>query len=334
MKSNFQKILIIQTAFIGDVILATVLIEKLHQYYPEAKIDFLLRKGNEALLKNHPKLNQVLVWNKKENKKKNLRKIIQEIQTTRYDLLVNVQRFFTTGWITARSKAKLKVGYSKNPLSFFFNHKIPHLLQEGTHEIDRNLNLVKQFTDNERVLPRLYPSKEDYEQIKQFQNSAYVCLAPASVWYTKQFPAEKWIDFMNQLPPNLKIYLLGSPDDTILNQKLIKETSHSNVENLAGKLSLLASAALMEQAKMNYVNDSAPMHLASAMNAPTSAIFCSTIPEFGFGPLSEKKSIVEVQEKLSCRPCGLHGKKECPKGHFDCAFKIDITQLLSVLESV
>lgn len=332
MKYTFEKILIIQTAFIGDVILATPLIEKLHQHYPEAKIDFLLRKGNEALLKNHPKLNQILVWNKKENKKKNLRKIIREIQNTHYDLLINAQRFFTTGWITVRSRAKIKVGYSKNPLSFFFNHKIPHLLQEGTHETDRNLTLINQFTDGERVLPKLYPSPDDYEQVKRYQDSDYICIAPASVWYTKQFPSEKWIDFLNQVPANLKVYLLGSPDDIALNQKIIEKISHPNSENLAGKLSLLASAALMEKAKMNYVNDSAPMHLASSMNAHTTAIFCSTIPEFGFGPLSRKSTVVEVEEKLSCRPCGLHGKKECPKGHFDCAFKIDTQQLLTVLE--
>ena len=67
-----QKILLIQTAFIGDVILGTAVIEKIHQYYPEAKIDFLVRKGNEGLLKNHPLLNEVLVWNKQQGKFKNL----------------------------------------------------------------------------------------------------------------------------------------------------------------------------------------------------------------------------------------------------------------------
>ena len=63
-----QKFLIIQTAFIGDVVLATIIIEKLHSNFPDAQIDFLLRKGNEGLLQNHPYLNEVLIWNKKENK--------------------------------------------------------------------------------------------------------------------------------------------------------------------------------------------------------------------------------------------------------------------------
>ena len=75
---------------------------------------------------------------------------------------------------------------------------------------------------------------------------------------------------------------------------------------------------------MNYVNDSAPLHIASAMNAPVTVYFCSTEPSFGFGPLSDNKTIVEVKEKLNCRPCGLHGKESCPKGHFNCGLKIEI----------
>jgi heptosyltransferase-2 len=83
----------------------------------------------------------------------------------------------------------------------------------------------------------------------------------------------------------------------------------------------------MKNADMNYVNDSAPMHLASAMNAKTTAIFCSTVPEFGFGPLADGARIVEITEKLDCRPCGLHGFKECPKGHFNCGNQIKIEGL-------
>ena len=78
---------------------------------------------------------------------------------------------------------------------------------------------------------------------------------------------------------------------------------------------------------MNYVNDSAPLHFASAVNAPVKAVFCSTVPEFGFGPLSEHAEIVEVKDKLGCRPCGLHGAKSCPRGHFKCAHDISLAQL-------
>ena len=90
---------------------------------------------------------------------------------------------------------------------------------------------------------------------------------------------------------------------------------------------VLESAALMKDATMNYVNDSAPMHMASAMNAKTTAIYCSTIPAFGFGPLADNAKIVETKLTLDCRPCGVHGHKACPEGHFKCAFSIETSEL-------
>jgi heptosyltransferase-2 len=84
---------------------------------------------------------------------------------------------------------------------------------------------------------------------------------------------------------------------------------------------------------MNYVNDSAPMHFASAVNAPVTAVYCSTVPGFGFGPLSDNRHLVETPEPLDCRPCGLHGYKACPLGHFNCAHKIQDQQLLQTLNA-
>jgi heptosyltransferase-2 len=97
---NRRSFLIIQTAFIGDVVLATALVEKLHQYYPDAAIDFLLRKGNEGLLKAHPYLREVLIWEKKKDKQKNLFGLHKKIRANKYDVVINVQRFIATGIIT------------------------------------------------------------------------------------------------------------------------------------------------------------------------------------------------------------------------------------------
>lgn len=327
---DFKTILIIQTAFIGDVILSTVLIEQLKKHYPEAKIDFLLRKGNESLLQGHPHLREVLIWNKKKQKQKNLLKILKRIRKARYDVLINLQRFTSSGILTALSGAKLKIGYDKNPLSFFFNKKVKHQIGDGTHEVVRNLSLIQDLTDGEMLRPRLYPSEADYDTVRSYQDMPYICMAPASVWFTKQWAKEKWIELLDHLDQNYRVYLLGSPADQSFAEGIAQGSQHQNVVNLAGKLSLLASAALMQKAKMNYVNDSAPMHLASAVNAPTCAIFCSTVPSFGFGPLADQSSVVEISEKLSCRPCGLHGQKACPEGHFKCAKGIQVTQLLDV----
>ena len=115
-----KSFLVIQTAFIGDVILATSVVEKISQFYPESNIDVLLRKGNEGLLAHHPIVNNVIIWDKNSNKYGNLKSIIKKVQKTKYDVVVNLQRFFSTGLVTALSGAKYKIGFKKNPLSFFF----------------------------------------------------------------------------------------------------------------------------------------------------------------------------------------------------------------------
>ncbi|MBL4709314.1 MAG: glycosyltransferase family 9 protein [Flavobacteriales bacterium] len=320
-----EHFLIIQTAFIGDVILSTPVIEKLSAFYPDAKIDFLVRKGNEGLLENHPKLNKVLIWRKNKAKYRSLLQVSRLIRSREYDCVINVQRFFASGLITAFSGAKLKIGFAKNPLSFLYNRKIGHRLI-GQHETSRNLSLVREITDDKYVRPKLYPSKENYESISQYQQDHYLCFAPTSVWATKQFPSLKWVELILSQDENWKIYLLGGPADASECQEIIEMCGRDRVENLAGKLSFLESAALMEKATMNYVNDSAPMHMASSVNAPTNAVFCSTIPSFGFGPLSINAKVIETEKELNCRPCGLHGKKSCPLGHFECAYTIQKDQ--------
>lgn len=288
----------------------------------------------ENLFIHHPYLNEVLVWNKKGKKYKNLWQLIKKIRSRQYDAVVNIQRFASSGLITALSKAKVKIGFDKNPLSVFFNHRYPHLIdvkEEYIHEVDRNLQLLQPLCKDAKGRITLYPSDNDEIKLKKFKKQTYICLAPTSLWFTKQFPQERWVEFISKVPKDIAVYLLGGPADRKICDEIIEQSGHPACLNLAGELNLLESAALMKDAKMNYVNDSAPQHLASAMNAPTTAIFCSTVPAFGFGPLSDDSVIVQVKETLNCRPCGLHGHRECPEKHFRCGADIEIKELIDRL---
>jgi heptosyltransferase-2 len=312
---------------LGDVVLATPLIEKLHRHYPTAQIDFLLRKGNEGLLLGHPVLRQTLIWDKSDGKYRNLWRLLRHIRRERYDLLVCCQRFAAAGWLTALSGAGQTVGFDKNPLSVFFSRRLPHRIGDGGHETDRNLSLIRHLTDALPERPRLYPAAADFEAAAEAAGPGpYVCIAPTSVWFTKQWPAEKWLELIARIPPSHRVLLLGAPSDQSACAAIARQAGSARVQNLAGRLNLLQSAGLLAGASMNYVNDSAPLHLASAMNAPVAAVFCSTLPAFGFGPLSDRRFLLETTAQLPCRPCGLHGKKACPKGHFDCARTIDAGQ--------
>lgn len=308
-----KRLLIIQTAFIGDVILATALIETIAKAFPEAKIDFVLRKGNASLLDNNPHVNQVFIWDKK-NKLKGLKKLLFEIRKHSYDELICLQRFLSGNLISLFAKSKNKRVFENSPLSFLFSHTTKHVWGDGTHEIERNHKLLKGLIDGSPENPKLYPSVSDFNHIERYQTSTYNCVAPNSVWFTKTLPLNKWDELIHRLEGT--VYIIGAPNDFELGERLKK--SHPNVVNLCGKLSFLQSAALMQKAKMNYVNDSAPLHLCSAMNAPVTAFFCSTTADFGFGPLSSQAFVMERKD-LDCKPCGKHGHKSCPKGHFKCS---------------
>ena len=306
------RILIIQTAFLGDVILSTSVVNSIKAQFPEAQVDLLVKKGNEHLVHGHPNIHRVFTFDK-SRKWRDILRLVRANRATRYDFIVNLHRFASSGLIAVLSQTKT-IGFDKNPLSRFYTVKLPHPISKGIHEIDRNFTLIAALGVKHLVKPSIVPSEDAMKNVREYQETPYVCFAPASVWATKQLPMEKWVELAEK--QDHVIYLLGGPSDHSLCET-IKTKIPGRTVNLAGKLSLMESIALMKGAVRNYVNDSGPLHFASAVNAPVTAYFCSTVTDFGFGPLSDDSEVKEVTG-LACRPCGLHGKKECPEGHFKC----------------
>ncbi len=324
-----ENVLVVQTSFIGDVILSTGVWEKIHEAHPQCKIDVLVRRGNEGLLANHPFINQVIIWEKKKNKYQNLFGLIKQLRLKKYDMLINLQRHMSTGVLSVFSGAKKTIGFKENPVSLLFSKRVAYHLAEKKlcHETDRYQALIESFCGANKSRMKLYPATSDYEKVKEFVKKPFITLSPASVWKTKELPKEKWIKLCERFSDRYEIFLCGGSQDKALCEEILEQCSGAKPKILAGKLTFLESAALFSKAKMNFCNDSAPTHIASAMNAPVTTFFISTIPEFGFTPTSDQSKVVEVNEKLACRPCGIHGKKKCPMGHFKCGNLIDIDQL-------
>ncbi len=324
--------LIIQTASIGDVILSTAMANAIVSALPDAKVDYLVKKGNEGIFDNNPNVRKLYIWDKKKNKYKNMRRILSQIRATKYNAVFNLQRFLSSGIFAVFSGAKQVYGFKKNPLSFLFSQSFAHNYQDHWHETKRNHQLIRHLCGKTVAKPQLFPSAEAESKLSWCQTQTYITITPASLWFTKQYPKEQWVDFICKLPQDVYVYLLGGKADIPLCQKIVEATPHSRIEIMAGKLSITESAVLMRSAQMNYVNDSAAQHIASAVNAPTTTLYCSTVPSFGFGPLSDDSVVIETQENLACRPCGLHGHKSCPKQHFKCATTISTQRLIERYE--
>jgi len=325
-----KKVLLIQTASLGDVILATATAHSVRTLYPDARISFLVKDSCADVLKNNPVIDNLIVWNKTQHKYRNLCSLLKQIRREKFDAVINFQRFFSSGFITAFSKAGIRAGFSNNPMSLLFNRKTRHLLN-GLHETERNLALAKKcFPDLQYEKPVIAVTKPSDFQNLFLAEQKYITIFPGSLWPTKQFPKESWIDFMRRIPVDLKVIIAGSMADRVQGEDILAARPE-NTMNLCGKISILESAWLMKNAIMNFTNDSAPTHVASAVNAPVATVFCSTVPGFGFTPLSDKSHVIEFRGKLLCRPCGIHGHKACPEKHFDCGHKIEIAQLTELI---
>ena len=319
-----HRILIIQTAFIGDVILATPVLSELKRLFPSAELDVLVKKGNGVLLEQDPTVRMLYQFDKKAGKLREIFRLRKEFKARNYDLTINLHRFGSSGILSLLSGSKKIYGFKKNPFSLFFTKRFEHRIGDGTHEVERNLSIIKEFGAVSFLRPVLYLDSDAQATVVKYKSEPYFCFAPASVWFTKQLPEDKWVELIKLRSPLGKIYMLGAQSDYDLCQRIIEKSQIKNAENLCGKLTLLESAALIRDAQRTYVNDSGPLHLASSMNARVTAFFCSTTPNFGFGPLSEDSEIIETSEKLSCKPCGIHGYRSCPYGHFACGTNIDV----------
>lgn len=332
--TSSKTILIIQTAFIGDTILASHFARAVKEHYPDSKIHFFLRKGNESVIQGLPTIEKTWVWDKAGGKTKNLMRLISELREIKFDMVFNLHRHFNSGLVAAVMKSPFKAGFKQNPLSMFYTRKVNHQIPDprGWHEVQRNLELIPgyQIVDNSKVYkPELPIAQKNLDKVAPFITDNYFVVAPASVWFTKAWSEHKFRELTQELVKLGKVYFTGGPGDKDLCDRIRKDLP--NTENLCGALNLLDSATLMKKARRVFVNDSAPLHLASCMNAKTTAIFCSTIPGFGYTPLADDSVVIDVGDSLSCRPCGLHGHKACPLGHYKCSENIEIKRVLSTI---
>jgi len=342
-----KRILIIQTAFLGDVILSTPLIKALRELFPNSFISFLLIPETKNVLENNPHLNEILVYDKR--KKKGLGSFLQilaKIKERKFDLVIIPHRSLRSALLAYLSGIPQRIGFNKSTGSFLFTQKMVYPL--NVHEVDRNLSLLSGFDFHQSdTAPELFPSPEDFSYARKLlhdsgpmdpnsdirEEDKIVGIAPGSVWATKRCLPERFAEVADLLikKAGAKVVFLGSEED----QKLCLEIANQMVEKpviLAGKTNVLQSAAIISFCKVVLSNDSAPVHIASAMRKPVVAIFGSTIPEFGFAPYGEGHMIIE--KKMSCRPCGIHGRKKCPKKHFRCMKEITTEEVFQAVVSL
>jgi len=328
---NIKKILILQTAFIGDIILTTPLIRFVRKIYPSTDIQFLTIPSSKNILDTNPFINKLWIYDKRGRDRgvKNFLKLIILLQKERIDLAIIPHRSLRSALLVFLSGIRLRIGFDKSSGAFLFTQKVKYL--KTVHEVERNLHLITDSIPQkeEYILPEIFISHEDVQIVSNWfrtknlnLNDRYICLAPGSKWLTKRWPANYWGSLINLFAEKgLNVILIGSEEDKYLKDK-IQQYTHVTLIDSFGKFSVRQSAEIIRRSMLLISNDSAPTHLGVAVRTLVLTIFGSTVPSFGFYPYGSKNKVAEVNN-LSCRPCTDHGKLKCPLGHFRCM--IDLT---------
>ena len=337
-----MKILINQTAFLGDLILSLPLLQVIKEKIANTSVDYLCITKTKEILQNNPHINKIIEYDKHGRDKglTGFKKIIKEIRGNKYDVVISVQRFLRSTLIAKLSGAQKSISYDISSFSFLYTDRVEY---QQKHEISRVLDLLRPLglEDLPLIKPEIYPSENDKEEVAKIfkglgisEKRELICIAPGSVWFTKRFPRDKFVRLINMMDNDkYKVALIGGSDDKKLCEYIISKSTNNEVYNFAGKLSILQSAELIKNSALIITNDSAPLHLATAVGTRVLALFGSTISEFGFSPIGENDKIFETAG-LKCRPCSNHGKKECPIHTFDCMNRISEEVIYDEVKSI
>ncbi len=324
-----KKILIVQTGFIGDVILSTQVIGALAKKFPNARLYFLTTPVSLDLVKYHPNLTKALVFDKRSSKKgaKGLVKMAKELRKYSFDMVFSLHKSYRTSLLLKLSNIPLRYGFKEAKGSFFYTKTTKR--SNFNHEVLRNLSILKTIEiepKEENAKMHIEISREAEETLSSYwkpkEGVSVVSVSFGSVWNTKRWTVDGFTKVIKEiLDSGAEVLLIGGPKETQI-AKHIERRLDKKVFNLVGKLSLLASVAAIKKSDVLLTNDSSPMHMASAVKTPVVSVWCATVPEFGYTPWQVKSRIHEVKN-LSCRPCGTHGHNYCPTNTHKCQLEID-----------
>jgi heptosyltransferase-2 len=332
------KILVIQTAFIGDAVLTLPMIQKLKEFFPGSQVDVLAIPLTAEIFKASPDVGSVIVMDKKGEHKSffSLIKLSKQIHDKEYERIYSPHRSFRSAFIVLQSGVRDTFGFSNSSLKHVYKNIIEYRLDH--HEVQRNLDLIdfKYSGGNWRILPKVLIAPDIKEKIKCLLidngiKESFAVVAPGSVWNTKKYPIEYYESVVSFLRSKCSVILLGGAGDKEICSRLSEK--FGDVITFAGLLNLVESIELLKRAEILISNDSAPTHLGMCADIPVLTIYCSTVDDFGFYPYNSKSRYLSYDD-LACKPCGIHGYDKCPISTFACGYELKPESVISKIEEM
>lgn len=311
-QSEIKKILCIKPRGIGDIILSTIVLENLKEFFPTADIHYLTEEFAKLSVANNPLVAKTITMKKSEF----IGCVIRRVRKEKYDLVFDFWSNPRSAQITFLSGAKFRVGFSYRVRKYAYNH-LAAPGRGSRHSAEHNLELLHALnipisTKNIHFyLSESEKSKAAEYRSNHFKKSDLVLgIIPSGGWESKRCDASKWIEFCKALHSAFhnKFLILWGPGDELDANEIFSVVN--NCGSLAPQTDVSEMAGLISNCDIVIANDSGPMHIAAALKIPTIGIFGPTDP-LKHGPYSSNSDYL-ILDELDCIICN---KLICPINH-------------------
>lgn len=346
--------LVVQTSFIGDMVLTTPLIAELARRGP---VDVLTTPITAPLLADNPAVRRVILYDKRGADRgpvglwraaRSTRELFEEgkKRPVSYDAAYLAQGSVRSAIAARLVGAGEYVGFSTSAGRALYSKLIPY--REDRHHAERLWSLSTWANPGAApaapIRPRLYPGAKERAAVDDLlsrrgarrdrgeppDERKLVLFAPGSTWETKRWPY--FAELATILANRFRIGIVGGAAEQSA-ARAMRNAANVAFLDVTGVLTLLGSAELIRRASAVVCNDSAALHLASAMDTPTIALFGPTVPAFGFGPLASRSAVAGL-DTLACRPCHRHGPRRCPLGHWRCMRDVSAEYVAALVDKI
>lgn len=333
---TFAHIAVLQTAFLGDTAISLFLAESIRRLAPNSWLTFVTTPQAAPIASLSSSVDKVVPYNKRDKSQsalEGIKSIASVLRSDGVDCIISAHRSLRSALLARFAAPRFSVAFDTSAMSCLYTSTVRY--KRRAHESERLAELLTAFDlgGSDKKLPpkvSLRFDRSDTDLVDSIladvaKDCKTVVLAPASVWETKRWTEKGFSELAEKLAKqSYRVLVMGGASDADLCGRVAGRAGLS----LAGRLSIPQSVYLLSRADLLVSNDSAPVHFAALVGCPTAAIFGATSPIFGFGPLSPRSTIIENPD-LECRPCRIHGSRQCPLGHFRCMESIGADQVLA-----
>ncbi|HEX4825498.1 MAG TPA: lipopolysaccharide heptosyltransferase II [Candidatus Polarisedimenticolaceae bacterium] len=331
-----MEILVVQTAFLGDIVLTTPLLREIKRANPGSRTTVATTPLGAALLAGHPAVDALHVLDKRGATKGPLGMLtaVRELRGKRFDVSIAAQRSSRTGLIVRFAGGLKRVGFGGAAGQWAYTDRVKW--DGAVHAVHRYLALAGPLGGRPDADPQpmLAVHEAARSRIHKLLGDGddLLAISPGSIWGTKRWTPEGFAAVARSAKDmGLRPVLVGSPDEADLCRSIADLAG--GVPVLAGTTNIPDLVALLARSKALVVNDSGPGHVASAVGTPVVAIFGPTVPAFGYTPFGPRNMIVE-NPGLECRPCDRHGPQVCPLRHHRCMTEIPPARVVDALAQI